>query len=195
MRMKLMLMVGLLALVAIPAMAQDQPSLADVARQQKSKDKNKPAKVFTNDNLPQGGDSVSTGTGRAPGLEPPAPAAKADDASKPAAGKPGAKSKVDQERVKAAQAEVAKWQKELQDLAKVADTLQTKIATAPNDNVRQQYQDMADHVPGKVTEAQQNLTNAQKELQSALSGDGGQAQATPPAPAGQAPPADNSNPQ
>lgn len=195
MTLKLMVAVGLLGLVAVPAVAQDQPSLADVARQQKSKEKNKPAKVFTNDNLPVGGDAVSTGTGRAPGVEPAAPAAKADDASKAAAQKPGAKGKVDEERVKAAQAEVAKWQKELQDLAKVQDTLQSKIASAPNDNVRQQYQEMVGHVPGKVSEAQQNLSNAQKELQSAMSGDGGQAQAPPPPPAGQAPPADNSNPQ
>jgi hypothetical protein len=187
---KWMLFLPLLVMsAALLAVAQDaqQPSLGDLARQQKAKEaKEAPTKVFTNDNLPANDGSVTTGATGATVLAP-SPAAPE---GAPAAGAPGktaaaAKGKVDPEKVKEAQFKLNGLKNDMVNLEKNYKMLEEKAANATDDFQRDVYQRGLETRDSETAALQGRIAAAQKELEDAEKGEptAAPAPAPPPQPA------------
>ena len=187
---KWMLFLPLLVMsAALLAVAQDaqQPSLGDLARQQRAKEeKEKPAKVFTNDNLPANDGSVTTG---ATGATVLAPSSAAPEGA-PAAAAPGktaaaAKGKVDPEKVKEAQFKLNGLKNDMTNLEKNYKMLEEKAANATDDFQRDVYQRGLETRDSETAALQGRIAAAQKELEDAEKGEptAAPAPAPPPQPA------------
>lgn len=187
---KWMLFLPLLVMAAaLLAVAQDaqQPSLGDLARQQRAKEeKGKPAKVFTDDNLPANDGSVTTG---ATGATVLAPSSAAPEGA-PAAGAPGktaaaAKGKVDPEKVKEAQQKLNGLKNDMTNLEKNYKMLEEKVTNATDDFQRDVYQRGLDTRDSETAALQGRIAAAQKELEDAEKGEptAAPAPAPPPQPA------------
>lgn len=169
---------------AAPQDAQ-QTSLGDLARQQKAKEKEKPAKVFTNDNLPANDGSITTGATGATVVAPPS--AAAEGAAAAASGKTAAtapKGKVDEEKVKEAQRKLDGLKNDMANLDKNYKMLEEKVANSTDDFQRDVYQRGLDTRDSETTALQQRIAAAQQELEAAQKGEptGAAAPAPPAAP-------------
>lgn len=188
MRKWLVLFPVLMMAATLWAAPQDaQPtSLGDLARQQKAKEKEKPAKVFTNDNLPANDGSITTGATGGTVVAPPSAAAEGAPAAA-ASGKAAAtapKGKVDEEKVKEAQRKLDGLKNDMANLDKNYKMLEEKIANTTDDFQRQVYQNSLETRDSESAALQQRIAAAQQELEAAQKGEptGASAPAPPAAP-------------
>lgn len=162
---------------AIPQDDQAQPSLADVARQQKAaKQKEAPAKhVYTNDNLPTDDGSVTTGTTTSAGVAPvsssSAGTSSSADASGQKSGKPGTKKVVDPARVKAAQEKLAEAKQSYADVVTAYNRYQQQLDATKDDFRRETLQELISHRDDSLGIEQKKVNAAQQELDAAMRGD------------------------
>ena len=183
----LMIALVLVALLAAPALAQqqqDEPSLGDLSKQNKEK---KAAKVLTEDDVKS---SSPAGTTSASDENKDKDNEKKDDA----AAEPGD----NRSDVEKAQDDVKKWTHEEASLKGKLATLEEKAAAEPSEFRRQMYRDAVNNQQTTLGELAQKKADAEKRLNDAKAkeeADGGAKPKDKPAADAEQPKAEEVSPQ